>query len=296
MDSWPADQTGPPPHPQTTNQAPSLIQLITVGAALLLAYGHYILWMVERWWESAYYGHGFLIPIISGYLIWRLRERLWQLPREDFNWGIVIVAGSLVVHLAASFADVHFPSGFALVGTVFGLVVWLGGRAWGRMLIFPVGFLAFMVPLGRILVEQAAGPLQLLSAQLGGQAVAMIGGMVTIEGTLIGTPIYTFEVAIPCSGLKSTIAMTALAALFAYLVVAPRWKKLVLFACAFPVALLANTARIFVTVILGTTVGPAAAEGFFHSVSGIIVFLFGLAGLFIVGRILGCLQLREDIW
>jgi len=71
---------------------------------------------------------------------------------------------------------------------------------------------------------------------------------------------------------------------------------LVLFACSFPVALLANTARIFVTVILGTTVGPAAAEGFFHSVSGIIVFLFGLGGLFVVGRILGCLQLREDIW
>ncbi|MCK4323862.1 MAG: exosortase/archaeosortase family protein [Armatimonadetes bacterium] len=296
MDSLPAAQTRPLPSPQATDQAPSLIQVITVGAALLLAYGHYILWMVERWWESPYYGHGFLIPIISGYLIWRLRERLWRLPREDFSWGIIIVAGSLVVHLAASFADVHFPSGFALVGTIFGLVVWLGGRAWGRMLIFPVGFLAFMVPLGRILVEQVAGPLQLLSAQLGGRAVAMIGGMVSIEGTLIRTPIYTFEVAIPCSGLKSTIAMTALAALFAYLVVAPRWKKLVLFACAFPVALLANTARIFVTVILGTTVGPAAAEGFFHSVSGVIVFLFGLTGLFIVGRILGCLQLREDIW
>jgi len=296
MDSLPAGQTGLLGSPRPSDAAPSPIQLITIGAALLLAYGHYILWMVERWWGSAYYGHGFLIPIISGYLIWRLRKRLWQLPRECFNWGIVIVGGSLLVHLAASFADVHFPSGFALVGTIFGLVVWLGGRAWGRMLIFPIGFLSFMVPLGRLLVEQIAGPLQLLSAQLGGQAVAMIGGMVEIEGTLIRTPIYTFEVAIPCSGLKSTIAMTALAALFAYLVVAPRWKKLVLFACSFPVALLANTARIFVTVILGTTVGPAAAEGFFHSVSGIIVFLFGLGGLFVVGRILGCLQLREDIW
>ncbi len=295
MTSLPADQTGSLPNLQTTDRAPSTVQLITVGAALLLAYGHYILWMVQRWWESPYYGHGFLIPIISGYLIWRLRKRLWQLPREDFGWGIVIVVGSLMVHLAASFADVHFLSGFALVATIFGLVVWLGGRAWGQTLLFPIGFLAFMVPLGRILVEQVAGPLQLLSAQLSGQAVAMIGGVVTIEGTLIRTPIYTFEVAIPCSGLKSTIAMTALAALFAYLVVAPLWKKILLFACAFPVALIANAARIFVTVILGTTIGPAVAEGFFHSVSGIVVFLFGLAGLLTVGRILGCLELRKDI-
>ena len=117
----------------------------------------------------------------------------------------------------------------------------------------------------------------------------------TIEGTLIQTPMYTFEVAIPCSGLKSTIAMTALAALFAYLLVAPLWKKLLLFVAAFPVALLANTVRIFLTVVLGTTLGPEAAEGFFHSVSGIMVFLVALAGLFGVGRLLGCLQLREDI-
>jgi len=295
MDSLPADQTGPLPSPPAAGQAPSPIQLITVGAALLLAYGHYILWMVQRWWESTYYGHGFLIPIISGYLIWRLRKRGEQLPGKGFGWGLVIMVGSLLVHIAASLADVHFPSGFALVGTIFGLVVWLEGWGWGRMLIFPIGFLSFMVPLGRILVEQVAEPLQLFSAQLAGQAVAMIGGLVTIEGTLIRTPIYTFEVAIPCSGLKSTIAMTALAALFTYLVAAPWWKKLVLFVCAFPVALLANAARIFVTVILGTTLGPAIAEGFFHRVSGIVVFLFGLGGLFAIGRILGCLQLREDI-
>ncbi len=273
----------------------SLVQLIALATAVLLVYSYFIIWMVERWWKSEYYGHGFLIPIVSGYLIWRQHNRLQALPRARFGWGMVIIVGALLLHLVASFVDVHFPSGFALVATVFGLVVWLGGWHWGQVLAFPVGFLLFMVPLGRILVDQFAQPLQLLSAQLGGRAVAAIGAIVTIEGTLIQTPIYTFEVAIPCSGLKSTIAMTALAALFAYLLVAPLWKKLLLFVAAFPVALLANTARIFLTVVLGTTLGPEAAEGFFHSVSGIMVFLVALAGLFGVGRLLGCLQLREDI-
>lgn len=271
------------------------IQLFIVAVAVLLVYSHFILWMIQRWWKSEYYGHGFLIPIISGYLIWRQRDKLKELPRQNFVWGMLIIAGALLLHLAATFFDVHFPSGFALVATIFGLVVWLGGQSWGRLLLFPVGFLLFMVPLGRILVDQFAQPLQLFSAQLGGQAIASIGANVIIEGTLIRTPIYTFEVAIPCSGLKSTIAMTALAALFAYLVVAPLWKKLLLFAAAFPVALAANAVRIFVTVILGNTISPAAAEGFFHSISGVVVFSFGLAGLFGVGRLLGCLHLREDI-
>ncbi len=295
MKTSPANQTYRATGEQVVDRPLSQIQLVVLAAAVLLAYAHYMIWMVERWWDSSYYGHGFLIPIISGYLIWRLREKLSRLPRENFSWGITILVGALLLHLAASFADVHFPSGFALVATIFGLVIWLGGRNWGLVLFFPISFLVFMVPLGRILVEQVAQPLQLFSAQLAGHAVVAIGVIVDIEGTLIHTPIYTFEVAIPCSGLKSTIAMTALAALLAYLVVAPLWKKLLLFACAFPVALLANAARIFITVILGTTIGPATAEGFFHSVSGIIVFLFGLAGLFAVGRMLGCLQLREDI-
>ncbi len=273
----------------------SPVQVIALAAAVLLVYSYFIIWMVERWWKSEYYGHGFLIPIVSGYLIWRLRDKLQTLPRERFGWGMAIIVGSLLLHLVASFVDVHFPSGFALVATVFGLVVWLGGWRWGQVLAFPVGFLLFMVPLGRILVDQFAPPLQRVSAQRGGRAVAAIGAIVVIEGTLIQTPVYTFEVAIPCSGLKSTIAMTALAALFAYLLVAPLWKKLLLFVAAFPVALLANTARIFLTVVLGTTLGPEAAEGFFHSVSGIMVFLVALAGLFGVGRLLGCLQLREDI-
>ncbi len=280
------------PHDGGTVSVP---QLIALAVAVLLAYGHFLLWMVDWWWRSQYYGHGFLIPIISGYLIWRQRESLRKLPREHFSPGLTIIIASLLVHLGATLGDIHFLSGFALVGTIFGLVVWIGGRQWGWALAFPTGFLLFMVPLDRLLVDQLAQPLQVFSARMAGGVVAAIGTDVIIEGTLIHTPIYTFEVAIPCSGLKSTIAMTALAALFAYLVVAPPWKRLFLFAAAFPVALLANAARIFATVVLGTTLSPALAEGFFHSISGILVFLLGLSGLFGVGRLLGCLQLRDDM-
>ncbi len=277
------------------NRVISSVQLFILSAAVLLVYRRYIFWMVDWWSRSEYYGHGFLIPIVTGYLIWRQREGLRELPRKEFRAGIKLIAASLLLHIAATFGDVHFLSGFALVGTIFGLVVWLGGRSWGRALAFPIAFLLFMVPLDRLLIDQLAQPLQVFSAQMGGRAVAAIGTRIAIEGTMIHTPVYTFEVAIPCSGLKSMIAMTALAALFAHLLIAPRWKKLLLFAVAVPVALLANTVRIFVTVVLGTTLGPAMAEGFFHSVSGILVFMLGLAGLFGAGRLLGCLQLREDI-
>lgn len=276
-------------------QPPSIWLLVAVAAGLLLAYGQLLIWMGQRWYKSEYYGHGFLIPLISAYLIYRQRERLRDLPREDFRWGLPVVAGALLLHLLATWRDVHFPSGFALVATIFGLVIWLWGWPTARAVVFPVAFLFFMVPLARLLVDQFAQPLQLLGANLAGRLAYAIGVDTIIEGTMIHTPVYTFEVAIACSGLKSSIAMAALAALLAYLVVAPLSKKTLLFLASVPIALMANTARIFVTLVLGQTLGPEAAEGFFHSVSGILVFLIGFAGLFLVGRGLGCWQFRDDI-
>jgi len=278
-----------------TAGGPAQWVLVAVIVVVVAAYWQLLVWMVERWWNSDYYGHGFLIPLVSGYLIYRQRQALKELPRENFRWGPPVVVGALTLHIAATWLDVHFPSGFALVATIFGLIIWLWGWPVARAVIFPVGFLVFMVPVARLLVDQFAQPMQLFGAHLAGGLAGAIGSEVIVEGTTIHMPIYTFEVAIPCSGLKSSIAMSALAALLGYLVVAPMNKKLLLFTASIPVALLANAARIFLTLVLGQTLGPAAAEGFFHSVSGILVFAFGLAGLFLVAKGLGCWQLREDI-
>jgi len=284
-------------HRVTSGQVAALplYLLILVLVLLVGAYFEYLVWMVGRWWRSEYYSHGFLIPLISGYLVYRQRQQLATLPREGHTWGLVIVGASLLLYLWGVAIPAHFIQGFAFVGTLWGLAWWLGGWPLARAVAFPAAFLLFMVPLARLLVELFAQPLQLHSALLAGAVSQFIGMDVTIEGTSLQIPGYTFEVAVPCSGLKSTIAMSALAALLAYLAAAPIWRKLLLFALSVPVALLANAVRIWVTLVLGGSLGPKAAEGFFHSLSGILVFLLGLGGLLLVGRLLGCHQMREDI-
>lgn len=269
---------------------PSLLALAVAGA-----YHEYLAWMFEQWWKDPYYGHGILIPLVAGYLIWRQRERLAMLPRVGATQGLWVTGAAMLLHLAGLFVGAHFISGFALVATLYGLVIWLWGRPVAQALWFPFVFLLFMVPLARLLVDRLAQPMQLMSAQGAGWLAAWLIGKVKVDGVSLITRDYVFEVAIPCSGLKSLIAMSALGALFAYLVEGPPWKRWLLFVGSAPIALLANLARIVVTLVLGNSLGPAAAEGFFHSVSGAAVFLFGLAGLFLLGRLLGCRHLREGI-
>jgi len=268
-----------------------------VALAILvgLIFSDHLVWLVKRWWNSEYYGHGFLIPIISGYLIYRKREQIRELPRAGFYGGIVVILASLALHYVATYVDVHFPSGFALIGVLMGLTWLLWGWPVFKEVAFPLVFLFFMVPLGKLLVNQVAQPMQMFSASMAGGVAQFLGMPVTIEGTRLAMPEYTFEVAIACSGLKSIITMTALGALLAYIIRASLWKKLLVFASSLPAAIVANAARIWLTLVLGRALGEKAAEGFFHTFSGILVFLLALLGLLGVTTLLKCRQLREDI-
>ena len=269
--------------------------LYSVAILLAVCFSEYLVWMVERWWTGEYYGHGFLIPIISGYIISQKRATLKDLPREGFGVGLPVMALGLGLHVAATYLGVNFPSGVAFIIALYGAVIWLWGWPVARTVAFPIAYLCFMVPVERLLVDKLAQPMQLWGASTGGRFAQAIGIPVKIEGTSIQIPDYTFGVAVACSGLKSVISMTALGTLYAYMVVAPWWKRVVLIIVSLPVALAANVTRIAVTLVLGRIFGGKAAEGFTHTASGVLVFVFALLGLFLVGSAMGCKQIRDDI-
>jgi exosortase len=267
-----------------------------VALLLVICFAPYLAWMWEIWMRSDYYGHGPLIPLIAAYLVYARRKDLAQAARGFSFWGIPLVLLGLALYALTVYRNVNFPQGFAMILVLGGLVLLLWGRDVGRLLLFPVTYLVFMVPVDRLLVTKLSLPLQTHAAAIAATVVSFVGMPVHLQGTTIVIPDYTFEVAQACSGLKSSIAMTALAALFAYLVAAPLWKRIVLFLSGPPVALAANAVRITLTLILGRAFGQAAAEGFFHTLSGLLVFVLGLAGLFGVARLLRCDRMRDDIW
>ncbi|MFW5866733.1 MAG: exosortase/archaeosortase family protein [Armatimonadota bacterium] len=266
-----------------------------VAVLLVVCFWSYLKWMWHVWMQSEYYGHGPLIPLISGYLIYARRKQFVNAADGHTYLGLPLLLGGMLIFLAAIYLDVNFIQGFAMVMVIGGLIILLWGLGRAKVVLFPIAFLIFMVPTGRLLVTQFSGPLQTYGAAVAAKAVSMVGMPVELQGTTIKIPDYTFEVAQACSGLKSTIAMTALAALFAYLVDGPMWKRLVLFISGAPVALAANATRITFTLILGRAFGAEAAEGFFHTVSGLMVFVLGLIGLFLVAKVLKCDKMRSNI-
>lgn len=259
-----------------------------VAAAGIWLYAPVIAEMVRSWATQDNASHGFLVAPIAAYLAWLRRQRLTAAYRAGATGaGLAAAAAALLLYLGGRWMEVEFLPPVSLVVMIGAQLLYFGGWALLREAAFPCAFLVFMVPWPDLLVEFLSFPMQLLSAKYAAMFAGLLGMSVARSGVDLRLPTYTFSVAVPCSGMKTLVALLALAALIAYLARGPRWKRALLFAAGVPIALGANVARIVVILLIATLVSPRAAEGFFHGASGVAVFMFALAGLLLLGRAMG---------
>ena len=166
------------------------------------------------------------------------------------------------------------------------MVLFVWGRDHFRILIFPLAFLILMVPLPAIIFNQIAFPLQLLASRAGELALSVAGIPVLREGNVLQLPSRTLEVAEACSGIRSLVSLITLAIVLGYFTERRAGARTLIALAAIPIAILANAARVAGTGLASELVSPAAAEGFFHTFSGWLVFVVAFTGLLGVQRLI----------
>jgi exosortase len=171
-----------------------------------------------------------------------------------------------------------------MIGVLAGLILFLAGRAYLRILVFPLAFLLFMIPLPAIVFNQIAFPLQLLASRLGEMTISASGVPVLREGNVLLLPGRTLEVAEACSGIRSLLSLLMLAIVLGYFSERRIGPRVAIAIAAIPIAVIANAVRVAGTGLASYWISPAAAEGFFHSFSGWLMFVVALVGLLAVHR------------
>ncbi|RMD99840.1 MAG: exosortase [Deltaproteobacteria bacterium] len=237
--------------------------------------------LVGDWWNDPNYSHGFLIPLVSGYLCWERRDTLRRLPLGSDRGGLLLLVGGLFLFLAGVVAAEEFTQRFSLIVVLAGVIRYNLGRAVFREVRFPLAYLAFMIPLPYLLYDQIAFPLKLFAARCATFSLHLLGIPVFREGNIIELAAMRLEVADACSGIRSLISLFALSVIYAYLSQPETWKRIVLVVATIPIAIVANGARVSGTGIIAEYAGIEAAEGFFHSFSGWLIFV--VATLLLVG-------------
>ncbi len=248
---------------------------LPLGLAFIAAFWPTFTWLADRFDAAdSFYSHGWLIPLASGWLIWQRRAQLRACQPRASLWGLSLLIPSLCVHVAATSLQLNFASGFAMLGTLWGLAWTLWGWPTFRMLRVPLLFLLFMIPLPSILLIAASFQLKLAAAAMATHVLDFFGMAAQQAGSSIHLPGLTVIVDDTCSGLRSLISLIALTTLWASLMgpVARRWHTLVVVAASVPIALAANMVRILFLVLISAIYGPEAGQGFVHYGSGFVVF------------------------
>jgi len=201
---------------------------ISITLLLLLTlfmYQHSVLYLIGKWnqLEAGEYGHGYLVLLISLYLVFDNRQKLKAMtPCPEYR-AVLAVLGASVLWLSAALVDIETIRTVGLF-LLIASVIWavLGNRVM-RLLIFPVFYIIFAIP--------AWFPLSPLLQEFTADVVFWLIRVMEIPAlrieNMIVLPAGRLSVEEACSGRLMVVLISAAA------------------------AVLANIVRVFIVVYLG---------------------------------------------
>lgn len=266
------------------------IALLFIIVMVFFYYNTFV-WLINSWINNPYYSHGFLVPFISGYLIWNIRKELALAEKKQTMTGLALIIIGILIHILSTLSTMRFLSGISLILSIAGVIIFLFGEQVFKKILFPIIFLFFMIPLP--FTDVLAPPIQTISATLSSALANFIGIPVTREGLILHIPNATFEVGLECSGLRSIITLITIAVIFAFMLEGGLLMKSIILLSSIPLAILGNIFRIISMLTIADLYGKDIAMRYFHDFSSIFLFAVVLVSLFSIGRCFGRLKFKK---
>ncbi len=228
--------------------------------------------------------HGIFVPLFALFVLWQDRKKIEPIvPAPSWTGLPLVVLGLLMLVLGVLGAELFF-SRVSLLILLAGLIVLFQGWTLFRAILFPWAILILMIPIPSLILQQVTFPLQLQAARLATGLLELVGVPVLRQGNVIVLASMPLDVAEACSGIRSLLTLVTLAIIYGYLTETRTWVRVVLALAAVPIAVAANSFRIFGTGLLVQYWDPDKAVGFFHAFSGWLIFVVALIILFAVHR------------
>jgi len=242
--------------------------------------------LVLDWYQDGNYSHGFLIPLISAFFLWRKRQGLTAVPKR-VDWpGLILIVLGMALFIVANAGAEYFSLRLSFVVTLLGLVLYLFGRGMVRLIWFEIGLLLFMIPIPYVVYYAATFPLQLLVSKITVGLLGLLGADVVRQGNIIHLAGISLEVAEACSGMRSLMTLLALGAVYAQVSQTRAAAKVVLFLSSVPIAIAANVARVLATSLLAYAAGAEVTQEPLHTIMGLLVFVVAFVALSLTALVL----------
>lgn len=255
---------------------------LALVAAFLPAVGT----LARAWGATEHQSHGFLVPLVAGWIAWGTRDRWGRLARAGDARGAALLALALSLYALSLLAGSASGQGLALVAALTGAVWWREGRRRLRALAFPIAFLLFMVPIPSDWFTPFAVQLLLFVSWAAEGVLRVLGVEVLREGNVIvlegGVSLMVAEA---CSGLTAILTLLPIAVLVAYLSPLSGARRVALVALALPIAMAANLLRVVFTALAAQVWDADTVTGDpWHTLAGLLIYAVACLGLLAAAR------------
>jgi exosortase D (VPLPA-CTERM-specific) len=256
---------------------PTLL-ILSIGLFLVvLAFWGGISQLISRWDKQEEYSHGYMIPLVSAYLIWQRRDLLKTIEFKPSWLPVGFVFLGLLIAVIGEISALYILIHLSLILIILAMAWSLMGWNAFKYVLIPLVLLIFAIPLPYFLEATLTADLQLISSQLGVAFIRLFGIPVFLEGNVIDLGGYSLQVVEACSGLRYLYPLMGVGFIAAYMYQVELWKRVVVFVSTIPITILMNSLRIGVIGILVEFWGTGMAEGFLHYFEGWIIFIACLA-------------------
>ncbi len=260
------------------------------------SFKHYIMWglcialyapifsgLYRQKWESLDYTHAYFILPIALFLAWQKRSALLEMAKaapETYSLsGFFFLMTGAILFIFGWRQEYFVISTFSLIPFLFGVVMYIYGMQVTRALLFPILYLLLLVPPPLGILDSITLPMRYGISILTEQILVVFQYPVTREGLLLTVDTNEIFMGAPCSGFRSLITLFSLALLYIYSFKSQLKKQIILLILVVPFALLGNLIRVLSLCLVTYHFGAEKADGAFHDISGLIMFVVMIVGL-----------------
>lgn len=258
------------------------ISLLLVALALaIFTYWNGLAEAVFRWGSQEEYSHGYLIPLVTAYILWEKRALIRAYIGPPMWSGLLVILLALAVFIVGEISALFILIQYSFVLLLIGLSLVFVGRA-TKYTFAPILLLLFAIPLPYFVEVVLTAKLQLISSSLGVSFIRLFDIPVYLEGNVIDLGVFKLQVVEACSGLRYLFPLMSLGFIVAYFYQAAFWKRSLVFLVTIPITILMNSFRIGAIGVMVDNWGISMAEGFLHDFEGWIIFMACAVILFIL--------------
>jgi exosortase C (VPDSG-CTERM-specific) len=280
-----------------------LRRLVLISVGLLLCFIFPLYDLAGFYSHSEFFSYIPLIPFISGYLIWNMRDRIPHDYRASWPAATAAGAGGLAVLAAWGLASyqgwIPVDEDYLAIMMTSLLLLLLSaafatlGPKTLAVMAFPIAMLLFVIPYPASVLDAIEAFFQKTSAATALGMLHLVGTNASQNGLDITLPDVlpfanhmvkglTITVAPECSGIQSSQVLLITSLLAGHLFLRTPWKRIALAVFVIPLAILRNGFRIFTLSELCIHVNGTMLDSPIHHRGGPIFFALSLIPFFIV--------------